>query len=156
MIAVGRPYPERAEVSVSARSRRTGRRAQGLTVGRYQGRRSALLKVEASIASPGRSPRREDVVAKFHITVHGADRAAMADIVRVHGVRVYGQTLKGSGAGFQVDGVGDDAVIGRLTKAGYRVDRHEDLDESARESLRDVGTGNRFAAEAAAALRDVR
>jgi hypothetical protein len=52
--------------------------------------------------------------------------------------------------------VGDDAAIGTLTEAGYRVDRHEDLDESARESLRDVGTGNRFAAEAAAALRDVR
>jgi hypothetical protein len=97
-----------------------------------------------------------DVVAKFHITVHGADRAAMADIVRVHGVRVYAQTLKQSGAGFQVDGVGDDAVIGTLTQAGYRVDRHEDLDEAGRESLKEVGTGNRFAAEAAAALRDAR
>ena len=38
-------------------------------------------------------------MTNFHITVHGADRAAMADIVRVHGVRVYGQTLKESGAG---------------------------------------------------------
>jgi hypothetical protein len=95
-------------------------------------------------------------VAKFHITVHGADRAAMADIVRVHGVRVYGQTLKESGAGFQVEGVGDGAEIGKLTDAGYRVDRHEDLDDAARESLREVGTGNRFAAEAAAALREAR
>ena len=93
-------------------------------------------------------------MAQFHITVHGADRAAMADIVRVHGVRVYGQTLKEHGGGLQVDGVGDDAVIAALTGAGYRVDRHEDLDEAAREGLRDVGTGNRFAAEAAAALRD--
>lgn len=95
-------------------------------------------------------------MAQFHITVHGADREAMADIVRVHGVRVYGQTLKERGGGFQVDGVGDDAVIAALTGAGYRVDRHEDLDEAARDSLRDVGTGNRFAAEAAAALRDAR
>jgi len=92
----------------------------------------------------------------FHITAHGPDRAAMADIVRVHGVRVYGQTLKESDAGFQIDGVGDDAAIGRLTDAGYRVDRHENLDEAARESLGEVGTGNRFAAEAAAALRDAR
>ena len=95
-------------------------------------------------------------MAKFHITVHGADRAAMADIVRVHGVRVYGQTLKESGTGFQVEGAGDDAAIGGLTEAGYRVDRHEDLDEAARESLGEVGTGNRFAAEAAAALREAR
>ena len=40
-------------------------------------------------------------MAKFHITVHGADRAAMADIVRVHGVRVYGQTLKESATAFR-------------------------------------------------------
>jgi carboxypeptidase T len=90
-------------------------------------------------------------MATLHITVHGADRAAMADIVRVHGVRVYGQTLKEVGDGLQVDGVGDDAAIDRLTAAGYRVDRHEDIDEAARESLQDVGTGNRFEAEAAAA-----
>jgi hypothetical protein len=28
---------------------------------------------------------------RFHITVHGADREAMADLVRVHGVRVLPQ-----------------------------------------------------------------
>ena len=110
----------------------------------------------ASIGWRGWLSRTEDVVTKFHITVHGADRAAMADIVRVHGVRVYGQTLKQSGAGFQVEGVGDGAEIGKLTDAGYQVDRHEDLDDVARESLREVGTGNRFAAEAAAALREAR
>ena len=80
----------------------------------------------------------------------------MADIVRMHGVRVYGQTLKESGAGFQVEGVGDGAEIGKLSDAGYDVDRHEDLDDAARESLGEVGTGNRFAAEAAAALREAR
>jgi carboxypeptidase T len=88
-------------------------------------------------------------VTNYHITVYGADRTAMADIVRLHGVRVYGQTLKVEAAGLQVDGVGDDAAISRLTEAGYRVERHEDLDEAAQESLGDVGTGNRFAAEAA-------
>jgi hypothetical protein len=81
-------------------------------------------------------------VTNYHITVYGADRTAMADIVRLHGVRVYGQTLKAEAAGLQVDGVGDDAAISRLTEAGYRVERHEDLDEAAQESLGDVGTGN--------------
>ena len=50
----------------------------------------------------------------------------------------------------------DETMIGRLTDAGYRVDRHEDVDEAAQDSLRQVGTGNRFAAEAAAAERDAR
>ena len=95
-------------------------------------------------------------MAKFHITVHGADREAMADLVRVHGVRVYPQTLKEKGEGFQVDAVADEAVIGRLADAGYRVDRHEDVDEAAQESLRAGRTGNRFAAEAAAASEDER
>ena len=74
-------------------------------------------------------------MTNYHITVYGADRTAMADIVRLHGVRVYGQTLKAEAAGLQVDGVGDDAAISRLTEAGYRVERHEDLDEAAQESL---------------------
>ena len=74
-------------------------------------------------------------MTNYHITVHGADRAAMADIVRVHGVRVYAQTLKAEAGRSQVDGVADEAAIGRLTDAGYRVERHEDVDEAAQESL---------------------
>ena len=49
--------------------------------------------------------------------------------------------------------MGDDAAIERLTAAGYRVERHEDVDEAAQESLRHVGTGNRFAAEACGTAR---
>jgi hypothetical protein len=98
----------------------------------------------------------EDVVARIHITVHGADRDSMADLVRVHGVRVYPQTLKEKAEGFQVDAVADDAMIRRLADAGYGVDRHEDVDQAAQDSLGQVGQGNRYAADAAAAERDVR
>ena len=42
-------------------------------------------------------------------------------------VRVYGQTLKERADGYVVDGVGDDSAIERLSEAGYRVERHEDL-----------------------------
>ena len=84
-------------------------------------------------------------MAKIHITVRGRDRASMADLVRVHGVRVYPQTLKEGGEGFQVDAVTDDTVIRRLVDAGYDVDRHEDVDEAAQDSLRQVGRGNRYA-----------
>ena len=95
-------------------------------------------------------------MARIHITVHGADRDSMADLVRVHGVRVYPQTLKEKTEGFQVDAVADDDMIRRLADAGYGVDRHEDVDQAAQDSLGQVGQGNRYAADAAAAERDVR
>ena len=80
----------------------------------------------------------------------------MADLVRVHGVRVYAQTLKETAKGFQVDAVADDDLIQRLADAGYGVDRHEDVDQAAQDSLGQVGQGNRYAADAAAAERDAR
>ena len=83
-------------------------------------------------------------MANYHVTVHGADRAAMADLVRSHGVRVYPQTLNEQGDECRVDAVADEGTIQRLTDAGYRVDRHEDVDEDAKDSLRHVGQGNRF------------
>jgi hypothetical protein len=89
----------------------------------------------------------------FHITVRGDDREAMADLVRVHGVRVLPQTLDEQGSEPRVDALADQSTIDRLTDAGYRVERHEDVDEAAREDLRDVGQGNRFAAELAATMQ---
>jgi hypothetical protein len=83
----------------------------------------------------------------YHVTVHGTDREAMADLVRVHGVRVYAQTLEERPEDPQVDAIADDATIGRLVGAGYRVERHEDIDEAAQESLREVGQGNRYATD---------
>jgi hypothetical protein len=81
---------------------------------------------------------------KYHITVHGAERDAMADLVRVHGIRVYAQTLDENPDDCRVDAIADDSAIGRLVEAGYRVDRHEDVDEAARDSLDQVGQGNRY------------
>ncbi|MGY1694610.1 hypothetical protein ACI780_06805 [Geodermatophilus sp. SYSU D00814] len=89
----------------------------------------------------------------FHITTHGAGREAMADLVRVHGVRVLPQTLHEDGGRARVDALADEAAIERLVGAGYRVERHEDVDEAAREDLEQVGQGNRFAAELAAAVQ---
>ena len=90
---------------------------------------------------------------RFHITVHGADRDAMADLVRVHDVRVLPQTLDEGGASPRVDALVDEPAIQRLTDAGYRVERHEDVDEAARDDLQQVGQGNRFAADLAAAMQ---
>ena len=80
----------------------------------------------------------------YHVTIHGADREAMADLVRAHHVRVYGQTLTDKDTGYQVSALADDETIKRLQSAGYRVEQHEDVDEAAKDSLRHVGQGNRF------------
>ena len=89
----------------------------------------------------------------FHITVRGADREAMADLVRVHDVRVLPQTLDQRAPESRVDALADESTIQRLTDAGYRVERHEDVDEAAPEDLDQVGQGNRFAADLAAAMQ---
>ena len=83
-------------------------------------------------------------MANYHVTVHGTGRGSLADLVRVHGIRVYPQTLHEQDEDNRVDAVADDDTIGRLTDAGYRVDRHEDVDEDAMDSLQHVGRGNRF------------
>jgi hypothetical protein len=80
----------------------------------------------------------------YHVTVHGTDREAMADLVRVHNVRVYGQTLTEEGAGYRVSALADEQTITQLRGAGYGVEQHEDVDEATQESLRQVGRGNRF------------
>ena len=80
----------------------------------------------------------------YHVTVHGTDRKSMADLVRTYGTRVYAQTLQERPDACQVDAIADDEMIAALVDAGYTVDRHEDVDAAARDSLGDVGTGNRY------------
>lgn len=84
----------------------------------------------------------------YHVTIHGADREAMADLVRVHHVRVYGQTIAEEDTGYRVSGLADEDTIEQLQGAGYRVEQHEDVDEAAQDSLRHVGQGNRFVDQA--------
>src|SRR3954452_12153764 len=103
------------------------------------------------LAGPITPPHVEVLMPTFHITVRGADREAMADLVRVHGVRVLPQTLDEEGPEPRVDALADEPTIRRLADAGYRVEQHEDVNEAAREDLEQVGQGNRFAAELAAA-----
>jgi hypothetical protein len=80
----------------------------------------------------------------FHVTIQGADREAMADLVRAHHVTVFRQTLAEQSNGYRVGAVADPSTITRLQDAGYQVEQHEDVDETAQDSLRHVGQGNRF------------
>src|SRR3954452_12789590 len=105
------------------------------------------------LAGPIAPPHVEVLMPTFHITVRGADREAMADLVRVHGVRVLPQTLHEESLEPRVAALADEPTIRRLTDAGYRVEQHEDVDQAAREDLEQVGRGNRFAAELATATQ---
>jgi hypothetical protein len=80
----------------------------------------------------------------YHVTIYGPDEKAMADLVRKHQVTVVRQTLAAHDEGYTVTAIADQATINRLETAGYRVERHEDVDEAAKESLSQVGQGNRF------------
>lgn len=80
----------------------------------------------------------------YHVTIHGADREAMADLVRAHHVTVFRQTLTDQDTGYRVSALANEEMIKRLRGAGYRVEQHEDVDEAAQDSLRHVGRGNRF------------
>lgn len=80
----------------------------------------------------------------YHVTIYGADRAAMADLVRTHEVTVVRQTLAQHDEGYTVSAIADQATINRLDTAGYRIERHEDVDEVARTSVKQVGQDNRF------------
>lgn len=80
----------------------------------------------------------------YHVTIYGPDDNAMADLVRKHRVTVVRQTLATHDEGYTVTAIADQATINRLETAGYRVERHEDVDEAAKESLSEVGQGNRF------------
>jgi hypothetical protein len=58
----------------------------------------------------------------FHITVRGADREAMADLVRVHGVRVLPQTLDEEGPEPRVAALADELWFPR-NRGGFLMPR---------------------------------
>src|SRR3954463_9271328 len=115
---------------------------------------AAGARRKATILAGPITPRPVEVLMPtFHITVRGADREAMADLVRTHRVRVLPQTLDEEGPEPRVDALADEPTIRRLADAGYRVEQHEDVAEAAREDLEQVGRGDRFAAELATATQ---
>ena len=81
---------------------------------------------------------------RFRITISGQTDQEMIDLVRVHGIPVSDHSLRSEGDGYSVDAVVEPPEIQKLETAGYRVERREDVDEAARESLKQVGQGNRY------------
>jgi hypothetical protein len=79
------------------------------------------------------------------VTICGRDYDAMADLVRKHGVAVFGATAKPLGDGqYCVDAYLDEEQMEDLRGRGYRLERHEDVHEQGRRRLADVGEGDRY------------
>src|SRR2546421_717480 len=70
---------------------------------------------------------RDHTMQNYHVTIHGADREAMADLIRAHHVNVFRQTLAEQGNGYGVSAIADPGTITRLQDAGYLVEQHEDV-----------------------------
>ena len=86
-------------------------------------------------------------MARYHVTVVGEDPAKMAALVTEHGLGVLRQTLRETPEGQAVAAIATPDQIRRLVKAGYTVERHEDVDKAAKATLKDVGRGNRYLAK---------
>jgi len=83
-------------------------------------------------------------MARFRITISSQNKEAMADLVLLHKIPVSDHSVRRSGTGYLVDAVVEPAQIQKLEAAGFRIERHEDADEAAKESLKQVGQGNRY------------
>ena len=82
---------------------------------------------------------------RYHVTIFGKDYDAMANLVVKYHIAVVRQTAgKLETGGYSVDAVADSGLIQALEADGYQVQRHEDVDEAGKASLREVGQGNRY------------
>ena len=83
---------------------------------------------------------------RYHVTISGQGYDAMADLVRAHQIHVLHKTVKSKGKQrYTVDAIVEGRAIPRLTRAGYEVERHEDVDKVGRERQKEVGQGDRYA-----------
>jgi hypothetical protein len=70
----------------------------------------------------------------------------MADLVREHHLNVLHRTARHQGRQrYSVEAIVDDSLIPQLEKAGYKVERFEDVDELGRQRQQEIGQGDRYA-----------
>jgi carboxypeptidase T len=82
---------------------------------------------------------------RYRITISGSDKAAMADLVRKHDIRVFDHGIRfAPNTGYTVDAFAAPDEIRKLQQSGYVVVQHEDADEAAKLRQHEVGQGNRY------------
>jgi hypothetical protein len=82
---------------------------------------------------------------RYRATISSRDREAMLDLVRTHKVQVDDHSTRSTESGVHsVDAILEPADIQQLEQAGYHVQRHEDVDKTAKERQKEVGSGDRY------------
>jgi hypothetical protein len=81
---------------------------------------------------------------RYRVTISSADREAMLDLVRKHGIHVLDHGQKKTDSGYSVSAIVEESQIKTLRDAKYRVQQHEDVDEHGKARQNEVGVGNRY------------
>jgi len=82
---------------------------------------------------------------RYRITITSKDREAMLDLVRKYKLQVFDHGIRYTEKdGHSVGAIVDAADLPKLEKAGYHVQRHEDVDELGKARQQEVGRGNRY------------
>jgi hypothetical protein len=81
---------------------------------------------------------------RYRITITSEDREAMLDLVRKHKIHVLDHGSGSTPAGYTAHAIVEQTEIEKLEKAGYKVHRHEDVDEVGKRRQQDVGRGDRY------------
>jgi hypothetical protein len=82
---------------------------------------------------------------RYRISISSRDREAMLDLVRKHKIPVEDHSAHSTPSGdYRVEAIVEPSDIHKLEQAGYRVERHEDVDELGKERQKEVGRGDRY------------
>lgn len=84
-------------------------------------------------------------MARYRVTISSTDREAMLDLVRRHVVEIIDHGRRPPARGvYAVNALVQGADIAVLEAGGYKVQRHEDVDDAGKQRQREVGRGNRY------------
>ncbi|HWQ47740.1 MAG TPA: hypothetical protein VN414_02115 [Methanosarcina sp.] len=84
-------------------------------------------------------------MTRYRVTISGPTSEAMADLVRKYKIDILGSTVRHSkDTGHAVDAIAQPNEIEMLEAAGYKIQRHEDVDEVGKARQKEVGMGNRY------------
>jgi hypothetical protein len=84
-------------------------------------------------------------MARYRTTITTKDREAMLDLVRKHKIQVFDHGNRYTEKeGYVVGAVLGPVDIQKLEDAGYRVERHEDVEKHGKARQKEVGHGDRY------------